>query len=64
MLAAVVAVVIPLIFLGLVHRLDLYASGSFRTVLICMGWVRLLFIRRCSGVNVHFIKIGVVLRIA
>jgi len=30
-------VIIPLIFLLLVRRLDLYASGSFRAVLICMG---------------------------
>ncbi len=37
LLAALVAVIIPLIFLLLVRRLDLYASGSFRTVLICMG---------------------------
>ncbi|MCX6046252.1 MAG: hypothetical protein NT075_14160 [Chloroflexi bacterium] len=43
MIAAVVAVVIPLIFLGIVHRLDLYASGSFRTVLTCMAWGAVAF---------------------
>ena len=35
--AALVAIVIPLLFLLLVRRLDLYASGSFAVVLICMG---------------------------
>jgi len=35
--AIVVAVVIPLAFLFLVRRLDLYALGTFPTVLICMG---------------------------
>lgn len=43
MLAIMVAVVIPFIFLILVHRLDLYASGSLRTVLICMGWGAVAF---------------------
>lgn len=36
-MAAVIAVVIPLAFLVLVRRLDLYASGSFAAVLLCMG---------------------------
>ena len=35
--AIIVAVVIPLLFLFLVRRLDLYASGSFAAVLLCMG---------------------------
>lgn len=35
--AAIVAIVIPLVFLVLVRRLDLYASGSFAAVLLCMG---------------------------
>lgn len=35
---AVVAIVIPLGFLYLVRWLDLYASGSFKTVLICFAW--------------------------
>lgn len=39
MVAAVaVAVAIPLAFLYLVRWLDLYASGSFRTVLLCLAW--------------------------
>ncbi len=37
-LAIVVAVSVPLLFLYLVHWLDLYASGSFRAVVICLLW--------------------------
>ncbi len=37
-LAIIIAVAIPLVFLYMVRWLDLYASGSFRTVLICFGW--------------------------
>ena len=35
---AVVAIAIPLVFLYLVRWLDLYASGSFRLLLVCLGW--------------------------
>ena len=35
--AILIAVAIPLAFLLLVRRLDLYASGNFATVLLCMG---------------------------
>jgi RsiW-degrading membrane proteinase PrsW (M82 family) len=34
----VIAVAVPLVFLALVRWLDLYASGSFKVVLICFGW--------------------------
>jgi RsiW-degrading membrane proteinase PrsW (M82 family) len=44
MLAIAIAVLIPLAFLGLVQRLDLYASGSVRTVLACMGWGVVAFV--------------------
>lgn len=37
LLASVIAIGIPLLFLLLVRRLDLYASGSFAAVLLCMG---------------------------
>jgi RsiW-degrading membrane proteinase PrsW (M82 family) len=33
-----VAVAVPVLFLALVRWLDLYASGSFKAVLICLGW--------------------------
>ena len=35
---AIVAIFIPIGFMYLVRWLDLYASGSFKTVLICFGW--------------------------
>jgi RsiW-degrading membrane proteinase PrsW (M82 family) len=35
---ALVAIVLPIVFLYLVRWLDLYASGSFRGVLLCFGW--------------------------
>ncbi len=37
-LAVAVAIWIPLAFLYLVRWLDLYASGSFRVVILCLGW--------------------------
>jgi len=37
-LATVVAVSVPLIFLYLVRWLDLYASGSFQVVALCLLW--------------------------
>jgi RsiW-degrading membrane proteinase PrsW (M82 family) len=43
MLAVAVAIVIPLLFLALVRWLDLYASGSFRTVILCLVWGMVAF---------------------
>lgn len=37
-IAATVAVAVPLAFLYLVRWLDLYASGSFKVLLVCLGW--------------------------
>jgi RsiW-degrading membrane proteinase PrsW (M82 family) len=37
-LGFVVAVAVPILFLALVRWLDLYASGSFKGVLVCFGW--------------------------
>lgn len=42
-LAVVVAIAIPLAFLYLVRWLDLYASGSFQVVLLCLGWGMVAF---------------------
>ncbi len=36
-LAAVVAIAIPIVFLYVVRWLDLYASGSFKTVVVCFA---------------------------
>lgn len=37
-LATLVAAALPLLFLALVRWLDLYATGSFKGVLVCLGW--------------------------
>jgi RsiW-degrading membrane proteinase PrsW (M82 family) len=38
------AVAVPLLFLALVRWLDLYASGSFKVVLLCAGWGAVAFL--------------------
>src|SRR5262245_57650937 len=38
LVAVVVAIAVPLIFLFMVRWLDLYASGSLTTVVICLFW--------------------------
>ncbi len=40
---AIVAIAIPLFFLYLVRWLDLYASGSFKVLLVCLGWGMMAF---------------------
>lgn len=37
-IAIAISIVFPLIYLSLIRWLDLYASGSFKTVLACVGW--------------------------
>lgn len=39
-----IAVAVPLVFLYLVRWLDLYASGSFKVVLVCLGWGGVAFL--------------------
>jgi RsiW-degrading membrane proteinase PrsW (M82 family) len=36
--AGVIAIVLPLLFLYIIYALDLYSSGSFRTVAACFVW--------------------------
>jgi RsiW-degrading membrane proteinase PrsW (M82 family) len=43
-LGMLVSVAVPLLFLTLVRWLDLYASGSFKAVLICLGWGAVAFL--------------------
>jgi RsiW-degrading membrane proteinase PrsW (M82 family) len=38
LLAALVAVGVPVLFLVLIYTLDLYASRTFRLVVLCFGW--------------------------
>lgn len=36
--AGLIAILLPLVFLYVIYALDLYSSGSFRTVVICFVW--------------------------
>jgi RsiW-degrading membrane proteinase PrsW (M82 family) len=36
--AGLIAILLPLLFLYIIYALDLYSSGSFRTVASCFGW--------------------------
>jgi RsiW-degrading membrane proteinase PrsW (M82 family) len=36
--AGLIAILLPLLFLYIVYALDLYSSGSFRTVALCFAW--------------------------
>jgi RsiW-degrading membrane proteinase PrsW (M82 family) len=37
-IAGIIAIVLPLLFLYIIHALDLYSSGSFRAVATCFVW--------------------------
>jgi RsiW-degrading membrane proteinase PrsW (M82 family) len=37
-IALLIATVVPLLFLYMIYKLDLYGTGSFRTVLVCFAW--------------------------
>ena len=37
-ISLLIATAVPLIFLFVIHRLDLYGMGSFRVVLVCFAW--------------------------
>lgn len=37
-IAGLIAIFLPLLFLYIIYALDLYSSGSFRTVALCFGW--------------------------
>lgn len=41
--AGIIAVLLPMLFLYIIYALDLYASGSFRTVALCFGWGMVAF---------------------
>jgi len=43
-LAIAIAVAVPLVFLYLVRWLDLYASGSLKVMLACLGWGVVAFV--------------------
>lgn len=37
-IALLIATVVPLLFLYVIYKLDLYGTGSFRIVLVCFAW--------------------------
>lgn len=43
-IAGLAAILLPLLFLYIIYALDLYSSGSFRTVATCFGWGLLAFV--------------------
>jgi RsiW-degrading membrane proteinase PrsW (M82 family) len=59
-LAIATAISIPLIFLSLVRWLDLYASGSFRGIMVCFGWGMFAFLLayQVNTLAVHFVGYG------
>jgi protease PrsW len=54
-----IALAIPLAFLYLVRWLDLYASGNFKTLLICLGWgiISFFFARQGNDFFLNFFAI-------
>ena len=62
-LAIATAIAIPLIFLGLVRWLDLYASGSFRGIMVCLGWGMGAFLLayQVNTIAVRFVGFGLLM---
>jgi len=61
--AIVVAIAVPLAFLYLVHWLDLYATGSFRAVLLCLVWGGVAFFLALfpNSSAIQFVGVGLVI---
>jgi RsiW-degrading membrane proteinase PrsW (M82 family) len=58
-IAGIIAVLLPLVFLYIIYALDLYSSGSFRTVAICFVWGLVAFgfaFLLNTGVNEHVLQ--------
>ena len=64
--AIVVAVSVPLLFLYLVRWLDLYASGSFQAVVICLLWGTVAFILafQANAFALRFVGFGLLVTLA
>ncbi len=60
--ASIVAIAVPLTFSYIVHWLDLYASGSFRAVVICLLWGSLAFflVLYPNSFAIQFVGVGLV----
>jgi len=66
MFAIAIAIAIPLLFLALVRWLDLYASGSFRTIVLCLAWGMVAFYLalQVNTFVVRFVGYGLLLTLA
>ena len=62
LLPATIAVLVPAAFLLLVRRLDLYASGSIRTVLLCMLGGLAAFLGRYASIRAVGDDVGLTVR--
>ena len=63
-IAVIVAIAVPIAFLALVRWLDLYASGSFKLVLLCFMWGSFGAFFLSLGINtslVSFFGVGLLL---
>jgi len=62
-LAIATAIAVPLVFLGLVRWLDLYASGSFRGIMVCVGWGMFAFLLayQVNTIAVRFVGFGLLM---
>jgi RsiW-degrading membrane proteinase PrsW (M82 family) len=58
-IAGLIAILLPLLFLYIIYALDLYSSGSFRTVATCFGWGFVAFglsLAFNTGIKVFFLE--------
>jgi RsiW-degrading membrane proteinase PrsW (M82 family) len=58
-IAGLIAILLPLLFLYIIYALDLYSSGSFRTVAVCFGWGFVAFglsLALNTGIKVFFLE--------
>ena len=58
-IAGLIAILLPLLFLYIIYALDLYSSGNFRTVAVCFGWGFVAFglsLALNTGIKVFFLE--------
>lgn len=58
-IALLIATIVPLIFLYVIYKLDLYGTGSFRIVLVCFAWGMAAF-ALAYYINTAFVNAGLI----
>lgn len=58
-IALLIATIVPLIFLYVIYKLDLYGTGSFRIVLVCFAWGMVAF-ALAYFINRGFLSAGLI----